>query len=67
MNVARQSKENRRSYCFEVVLLVPFQVLVTSSKKRQAAVIDVIELQEISTSDHVDEDGEDKCDRKNIW
>ncbi|EAY94651.1 hypothetical protein OsI_16429 [Oryza sativa Indica Group] len=42
------------------------QVLVTSSKKRQAAVIDVIELQEISTSDHVDEDGEDKCDSKNI-
>jgi hypothetical protein len=67
LNVARQSKENRRSYCFEVVLLVPFQVLVTSSKKRQAAVIHVIELQEISTSDHVDEDGEDKCDSKNIW
>ncbi|BAS89848.1 Os04g0491350 [Oryza sativa Japonica Group] len=42
------------------------QVLVTSSKKRQAAVIHVIELQEISTSDHVDEDGEDKCDSKNI-
>uniref|UniRef100_A0A0E0KS75 Uncharacterized protein n=1 Tax=Oryza punctata TaxID=4537 RepID=A0A0E0KS75_ORYPU len=43
------------------------QVLVTSSKKRQAAVVDVIELQEISTSDYIDEDGEDKSDSKNIW
>uniref|UniRef100_A0A0D9W6L0 Major facilitator superfamily (MFS) profile domain-containing protein n=1 Tax=Leersia perrieri TaxID=77586 RepID=A0A0D9W6L0_9ORYZ len=40
------------------------QVLVTSSKKRRAAVVDVIELQEISTTNHVDGEGEDKSDSK---
>ncbi|XP_015691787.1 protein NRT1/ PTR FAMILY 4.6-like isoform X1 [Oryza brachyantha] len=42
------------------------QVFVTSSKKRHAAIFDVVELQEISTSDHVDGDGDNKSDSNNI-
>ena len=38
------------------------QVLVTSSKKRQVATIDVIELQEIGAADSVD--GEGRSDSK---
>jgi hypothetical protein len=44
--------------------LVPLQDVVTSSKKRRAAIVDDIELQETSTENCVD--GQDKSDSKII-
>ena len=44
--------------------LVPLQGIMTSSKKKQAAIVDDIELQETSTADYID--GQDKFDNKII-
>jgi hypothetical protein len=45
-------------------LLAPLQDVVTSSKKRRAAIVDDIELQETSTENCVD--GQDKSNSKII-